>query len=189
MAQMVDMTGRKVGKWKVLHRMPPVKNTTSGAVFWMCECECGTIREINGCNLRKGDSNSCGCNIVKPEEFIGTKRGSLTIKKQMPLPEEDVPINHLNASFWLCECECGNEVILSRPTLTLQRDCGCLKADKEIKVHRYTRIGKALSMLTNEQKEEIKRLNSEEKMGEILIGKKMNINPHIIRKYLKRKEK
>jgi len=30
-------------------------------VQWICECECGTVKEVDGGNLRSGASNGCGC--------------------------------------------------------------------------------------------------------------------------------
>jgi hypothetical protein len=58
----IDLTGKTFGKWKVLkttgyHEQP------SGALqrTWLCQCECGTIKEVMGQNLRRGLSLSCGC--------------------------------------------------------------------------------------------------------------------------------
>ena len=45
-----DLRGQKFGAWTVLYR---VKNR-SGKVVWLCECECGTRREVYGDNLKSG---------------------------------------------------------------------------------------------------------------------------------------
>src|SRR4029453_4716920 len=59
MADAIEMTGRRFGRWVVLRR-----GTTSpynGIVRWQCRCECGTEREVLGTELRAGLSPSCGC--------------------------------------------------------------------------------------------------------------------------------
>ena len=54
----IDLTGRVYGKWKVLQY--------AGKGKWLCECECGTIREVSGGNLRTGVTKSCGCSSAMP---------------------------------------------------------------------------------------------------------------------------
>jgi hypothetical protein len=48
----------KYGKLKVLHR---VENRNTRQSWWLCECECGTRKEIKGHRLVNGHTNSCGC--------------------------------------------------------------------------------------------------------------------------------
>lgn len=63
-----DLTGLKYGKWKVIKID---KTHTSGHKHWICECECGTIRSVDGNTLRNGKSTSCGCQkFSKGEEKI-----------------------------------------------------------------------------------------------------------------------
>jgi hypothetical protein len=45
-----DLTGQKIGKLTVLRRY--FKSNDTGT-FWICECECGTIKTINAGNLGK----------------------------------------------------------------------------------------------------------------------------------------
>lgn len=54
------MTGRKVGRWTVLERAssPPQR---SGLAHWLCICDCGTKRIVDGGTLRSGGTHSCGC--------------------------------------------------------------------------------------------------------------------------------
>lgn len=53
-----DLTGKKFDKWSVIKASG---RNGSGNVMWLCECECGTRREVVGSNLRTGKSRSCGC--------------------------------------------------------------------------------------------------------------------------------
>lgn len=52
------MTGRKCGLWTVLSKHG---NQPRGGALWMCQCECGTTRQVSGADLRNGKSVSCGC--------------------------------------------------------------------------------------------------------------------------------
>ena len=52
-----DLTGKKFGRLLVLERA----QNRNGAVYWKCQCDCGTIKEIRGCHLRSGGTKSCGC--------------------------------------------------------------------------------------------------------------------------------
>lgn len=51
--------GNKFGKLLVVGKSN--KKTKSGSSFWLCECECGSIKEIAGTLLRNGQTKSCGC--------------------------------------------------------------------------------------------------------------------------------
>lgn len=58
MAKVIDITGQKFGRWKVLRCNG---RTKTGGALWTCKCECGTIRDVDGRSLRSGLSKSCGC--------------------------------------------------------------------------------------------------------------------------------
>lgn len=52
-----DLSGQMFGRWLVLgYAGEPGKKG-----IWVCECTCGTIKEVLGNNLRRGQSKSCGC--------------------------------------------------------------------------------------------------------------------------------
>jgi hypothetical protein len=55
----IDMRGRRVGRWSVLREVPR-KRPHNGA-RWLCKCDCGTLKEMDGTSLREGTSRSCGC--------------------------------------------------------------------------------------------------------------------------------
>lgn len=33
----------------------------SGAIFWLCQCQCGTIKTVRSDHLVSGKTRSCGC--------------------------------------------------------------------------------------------------------------------------------
>ena len=53
-----DLTGRTFGKLEVLERDLERK---SKRVYYICKCECGTVKSILGQNLLSNETISCGC--------------------------------------------------------------------------------------------------------------------------------
>lgn len=51
MSRLIDMTGKKVGKWTVLRYL--------GDSYWLCRCECGNEKPVVAYSLRSGKSNGC----------------------------------------------------------------------------------------------------------------------------------
>lgn len=135
MPKFIDLTGQKFGRWTVLQRVPNHGN----AVYWLCECSCGTRKEVKGAHLRSGASTSCGCrqkevakewmknNIGKRADLTGQKFGHLTALK-------NVGINKYHVSLWECECDCENHTHLIVPLNNLTTgntsSCGCVGNSK-----------------------------------------------------------
>jgi hypothetical protein len=53
-----NLLGKKFGKLKVISITNKRQN---GFIVWLCECDCGNIKEFCGHDLNRGDSKSCGC--------------------------------------------------------------------------------------------------------------------------------
>ena len=53
----IDLSGQIFGRWSVLS----FDSSKNGDAYWMCKCDCGTVRSVNGYHLRSGRSTSCGC--------------------------------------------------------------------------------------------------------------------------------
>ena len=51
---MSDLTGMRFGRLVVVEQ-------GKTRCYWICRCDCGTIREIYVSNLRRGATQSCGC--------------------------------------------------------------------------------------------------------------------------------
>lgn len=62
-----DITGQTFGMLTVLHRTN--RKTSSGVYYWLCQCDCGTIKEIDGESLRTGSTISCGCSKRSNGEY------------------------------------------------------------------------------------------------------------------------
>lgn len=52
-----DETGKRYGKRKVIRRSGSIGRNAA----WLCRCDCGTEQRVSGANLRRGNSQSCGC--------------------------------------------------------------------------------------------------------------------------------
>ena len=52
-----DLTGKKFGKLTVKELV----GTKNGIRYWLCECDCGTSKEIRRDHLTKNITKSCGC--------------------------------------------------------------------------------------------------------------------------------
>ena len=70
---MKNITGLRFGK---LVAIEPVENRGhGGAVYWRCKCDCGNEKVINGSNLRRGLTKSCGCLKIEVNRKNGRKTG------------------------------------------------------------------------------------------------------------------
>src|SRR6202790_1226271 len=58
----IDLLGKRFGAWVGVSKGP--------STFWLCQCDCGKVRQVAGTSLRGGLSKSCGC---KKSELIGEK--------------------------------------------------------------------------------------------------------------------
>lgn len=135
------MTGQRFGKWTVLCRDFTVEtNSSSGRVaYWICKCDCGNLRSVNGVSLRRGISKSCGCDAAKStserntKDLTGSRIGKLQIIGRTPY----VKGQRLR---WICLCDCGKMTLCRTSELTHQRSCGCLAS--EINRSRFEEIRK-----------------------------------------------
>ena len=60
-ALLEDLTGKSFGFWKVLRKSP----RKFSHPYWICQCSCGTVKEVTASNLRSESSTSCGCGKYK----------------------------------------------------------------------------------------------------------------------------
>lgn len=130
MPKLIDLTGQKFGRLTVLDKAP----SRNGFVYWLCQCDCGTIKEIRGASLKSGKSQSCGClkNEIVAEmgkaskgshiiDITGQQYGDLTV---LELIDQRGPYGH---TIWKCQCSCGNicEVYSANLRQGKTTHCGC----------------------------------------------------------------
>lgn len=98
-------------------------------VVWKCICSCGRIVKVKRSSLtrKNGATRSCGClrreavskQMMRPFS-IGQKFGRLTVISSHPVKKK-------RSLFWICCCECGNELMVNSGSLRSgnTKSCGC----------------------------------------------------------------
>ncbi len=56
--ELINITGKKFGRLTAIKRIGSYPNRTA---TWLCKCDCGTEKIVNGYHLRQGHTRSCGC--------------------------------------------------------------------------------------------------------------------------------
>lgn len=51
----IDLVGQRFGKWTAVSRAENIGTRAA----WLCRCECGNQRAVEGKSLRRGDSTKC----------------------------------------------------------------------------------------------------------------------------------
>lgn len=117
--------GEKYGRLTILEKRPD-KN---GSHMVLCECDCGSIKEINLSNILAGKVVSCGCYQSEEakkrftEDLTGQRFGRLIAIEQSE--------NIKESTAWKCLCDCGNYVNVRSCCLKNgeTKSCGCLKSE------------------------------------------------------------
>src|SRR6516162_1801432 len=75
MTKLIDLTGRKFGRWTVLGR---AHNSIAGQTRWRCQCSCGKCGIVQGASLKRPSGGSCGCANIDATVARSTKHGHAT---------------------------------------------------------------------------------------------------------------
>lgn len=121
--------GTRFGSLIVLERAPI--NHYNHLAYWKCQCDCGNTINVAGARLRNGEVTSCGC-MKYPNRIneVGNVYGSLIVLKYAGSTAG-------GGARWLCECDCGNQIIVEGTSLRSghTRSCGCIKSYKEKEIN------------------------------------------------------
>lgn len=107
-----DLTGKTFNDWTVIKYV--------GKGKWMCQCSCGTIREIQGTHLKIGRTKNCGHNATnKKIDLTGMDFDEWHVLSQAS------PGLH-GETRWLCRCSCGIQKIVTSYALRnhTSKSCG-----------------------------------------------------------------
>lgn len=112
-----DLTDKQFGEWTV--------KKYCGNSKWLCECSCGTLREIATETLNNGTSRSCGSYKHNPnfKDLSNTNVGNWHI------------IDYAGNGLWNCECKCGRRQTVLGDSLKRGQSlsCGhCIRKDWQI---------------------------------------------------------
>lgn len=98
MSALQDLTGRRFGRLCVLHRVPRVAGSKQKPQ-WVCQCDCGVLRIIDGGSLRRGMSTSCGCFQREDMARRRTTHGNRRLAADAA-PGDDVRTHDATYSTW-----------------------------------------------------------------------------------------
>lgn len=115
--------GDKYNKLTIIKESP--RRASNGGKYWICQCDCGNIKEIRGDHLKSGHTKSCGCkNQERINNILGQKFNNLTVVEMTDMRRSGGDV------IWKCQCECGNFTYASASELRNNRikSCGCLKS-------------------------------------------------------------
>lgn len=77
MAEVINLIGQKFGRWTVVAR---ANNDKGGRARWICKCNCGNIKTVDGYSLRCGGSKSCGCLLRQIASEISVTHGHARLR-------------------------------------------------------------------------------------------------------------
>lgn len=132
---LIDLTGQKFGRLTVLYRDKEAEKLKKDRhAMWKCLCNCGNYVSVVGKDLRQNKTQSCGClqkertSETNKNNLIGNRYGKLVVISQAPSKNK--------RTYWLCKCDCGNEVIKCGRDLSQgdSNSCGCLHSKGEAKL-------------------------------------------------------
>lgn len=71
--QRIDLSGQRFGRWTVIG----FSGIRDGKAYWLCLCDCGTERAVQGTSLRKDSrgSLSCGCYAREVASSVNATHG------------------------------------------------------------------------------------------------------------------
>jgi hypothetical protein len=152
-----DLIGKRFGRWTVIEETEKPKDRKSSANYFLCKCDCGNERVVNGNSLIRGRSKSCGClqkeiaHNVQMIDLTGNRYGRLIV-----LHLDNI---HDNRTYWYCKCDCGVEKVISGNSLqsgsTLS--CGCYQKEITGNVKRIEKGMAAFNAIFGRYKRNAKR--------------------------------
>lgn len=122
---LINMT---INGWTILDIIPP--DDKHHKTFALCQCQCGTIKEVKLSDILNERSKDCGCgrketmSKILTKSLVGQRFGKLVVVEML---EER---NKHGRILYRCKCDCGNEIIAIGYCLTQHHtsSCGCLNS-------------------------------------------------------------
>lgn len=126
-----DYTGEKFGMLTVTEML---YNYKYGQTYARCKCDCGTEKIIMMQSLKRGLTKSCGCLERSSRYGRPNHEKDLTnMRFGHLLVIEKTDKRYSNGTVgWLCECDCGNRLVVRSGSLIRghTRSCGCNRMSK-----------------------------------------------------------
>lgn len=121
-----DLTGLKFNRLTVIEKNKELSKKR-GESYWICKCDCGNIINVTSANLKNETTKSCGCykselasmlGKSKFKDLTGQRFGRLKVLSLVGKDES-------NRYQYLCECDCGNQIIVRASSLTSKNTKSC----------------------------------------------------------------
>lgn len=129
-----DISGQRFGKLVAI-KVSETRNRN--VLSWDCICDCGNTKVVTGQELRRGQTNSCGCeqHKGKPKDITGQKKDQLTaISSTGELCS--------NGDYkWNFVCDCGNTRVMSIGAFNSKEKLSCLSCAKKRVIEARTTHG------------------------------------------------
>jgi len=118
MKKLLDLTGKQVGRLKVLYRLD--KKYRNKEYLWMCQCSCGTLKVYQSYRLNKERVFSCGCLTIDRIKEVNCGR-----KPERSLPEGEASFNRIFYQYQKSAMKRGYEFNLSKEQVKeiIQKEC------------------------------------------------------------------
>ena len=119
MSKLIDLTGKKFGKWTPLYHIQG-----SNPSKWHCRCDCGTEKDVDASSLRRGNTQSCGCERIEKAstKLIGHTFGQLIVIERDYEEEKKYIDRRIR---WKCKCSCGNYETFREDSLYNNKNLMC----------------------------------------------------------------
>lgn len=120
-----SLVGQKFGKLTVVKL---AEHKPKGHSRWLCKCDCGNYKVVDGAHLKSHKIQSCRClqkeiaSLKSTKNLIGQKFGRLTVIERNGS-------NKRSQANWLCLCDCGKKITVLGARLRngTTKSCGCLR--------------------------------------------------------------
>ena len=113
------LIGQRFGRLTVIKRTDN-KTKNNKCYYWLCQCDCGNLKEVPSEYLYSGHTQSCGCLKLDSHliDITGQRFGKLTVMNR----ESNI------GTKWICKCDCGNIKAIDGHNLRagLIQSCGCI---------------------------------------------------------------
>lgn len=166
MKQCINLLNQRFGRLTVIEKTSD--RASKGEVVWKCLCDCGQERWAKSSALRSKEIVSCGCTwdeaaARRLKNMAGIKVGRLLVLQR-------AGSTRFGQAQWLCQCECGQQTIVSGQCLRIRqtKSCGCLKteaAKRNIKLAKNSRTlppgNGHFNVIYNRYRNDAKRSNRE----------------------------
>ena len=86
----VDLSGQRFGRWVALKKSFRVRPNGHRLSTYLCKCDCGVYRYVDGSRLSNGTSQSCGCMSSRAEQEISTLLAMLGVDFDTQYSFEDL---------------------------------------------------------------------------------------------------